>query len=153
MGQINWNRVLLGGIVAGVIIDVVQWLLNGIVLGPEWRQAMLALGRPLQENPTTMMFYVVLGFVYGVVAVGLYAAIRPRFGAGPKTAILTALSVWMLGYCLPTVTWLPMGLFPRHLVVMAVLIGLVGIIMATVVGAWLYQESPSGAGSTVRQAA
>jgi hypothetical protein len=114
---------------------------------------MLALGRPLQENPSTMVFYVVLGLVYGIVTVGLYAAVRPRFGAGPKTALFAALNVWLLGYCLPTVTWLPMGLFPRQLVVMAVLVGLVETTIATVVGAWLYQESSAGSGSTVRQAA
>jgi hypothetical protein len=153
MGQINWNRVLVGGIIPGIIIDVIQWLLNGIVLGGESRQTMLALGRPLQENASTMVFFVGLGLVYGIVIVGLYASVRPRFGAGPKTVLFTALSVWLLGYCLPTVTWLPMGLFPRHLVVMAVLVGLVEIIIATVVGAWLYQESSTGAGSTVRQAA
>ncbi|HSE60477.1 MAG TPA: hypothetical protein VLA99_17380 [Nitrospiraceae bacterium] len=30
-------------------------------------------------------------------ALWLYAAIRPRFGAGPKTALYAGLGVWVLG--------------------------------------------------------
>ena len=44
MRHINWVRVFIGGIVAGLIIDVVQWLLNGVSLGPDWREAMQAGG-------------------------------------------------------------------------------------------------------------
>ena len=63
MRQINWNRVLLGGLVAGLIIDVVQWLINGVFLGPQWRQAMEALGKPLVETPGGILFHILLGLV------------------------------------------------------------------------------------------
>jgi hypothetical protein len=153
MGTINWNRVLLGGIVAGLIIDVIQWVLNGVFLGPEWRQAMQALGHPMEENTRRMLFYVGLGFVYGIVAIGAYAAIRPRFGAGLRTAMYAGLGVWLLGYCLPTLTWVPMGLFPRRLMAIAMLVGLVEILVATVAGAWVYQEPEPGAEAAARRAA
>lgn len=153
MGTINWNRVLLGGIVAGVIIDVVQWLLHGVVLGAEWRQAMQTLGKPLEESAGRILFYVVLGFVYGILAVLLYASIRPRFGAGPKTALYAGSGVWLVGYCLPTLTWIPMGLFPVRLVTIAVVVGLVEILVATLAGAWLYQEPPLGAEAAARRVA
>lgn len=153
MGQINWNRVLLGGIVAGLIIDVIQWLLHGLVLGSEWRQVMQALGKPLEENVGRILFYVVLGLVYGILATGTYAAIRPRFGAGPKTALYAGLGVWLLGYCLPTLTWIPMGLFPGHLVAITMVVGLVEILLATEAGAWLYQEPGPGTATAARQAA
>src|SRR5438552_15041588 len=39
---------------------------------------------------------VLTGFVQGIATVCLYAAIRPRFGAGPSTAAIAALSVWFL---------------------------------------------------------
>ena len=153
MGTINWNRVLLGGIVAGLIIDVIQWVLNGLVMGAEWREAMQSLGRPLAETPKRILFYVALGFAYGVLAVGAYAAIRPRFGAGPMTALYAGLGVWLLGYCLPTLTWVPMGLFPRSLMATVMAVGLVEILIATVAGAWLYREPPRGAEAAARQAA
>lgn len=140
MGTINWKRVLLGGVVAGVIIDVVEWILHGVVLGPEWRQVMQQLGRPLEETAGRIVFYSVLGLVYGIVAIWAYASIRPRYGPGPKTALYAGLGIWLLGYCLPTLTWVPMGLFPGHLVAFAIVVGLVEILLATEAGAWLYQE-------------
>ena len=86
MGKINWGKVVLGGLVAGIIIDVVEGILEGVILGPEWRQAMQALGHPLRETGTNVALHVLLGFAYGLTALWLYAAIRPRFGAGPKTS-------------------------------------------------------------------
>lgn len=152
MGNINWNRVLLGGIVAGLIIDVVEWLLQGVVLGSEWRQAMQEIGRPVQETAGRGLFYVVLGLVYGILAACGYASIRPRYGAGPKTALYAGLGVWLLGYFLPTVTWLPMGLFPGRLVIIAVIVGLAEILVATQAAAWLYQEPATRAENAARAA-
>ncbi len=153
MKEINWNRLLLGGLVAGLIIDVVQWLINGVLLGSEWRDAMQALGKPVQENPARSLFYVLLGLVYGILAVWFYASIRPRYGAGPITALYAGAAVWLLGYCLPTLTWMPMGLFPAGLVSVAMLIGLIEMVAATVAGAWLYQEPLPGTAGAARRAA
>ncbi|MGH7166603.1 MAG: hypothetical protein ACREIS_13885 [Nitrospiraceae bacterium] len=152
MGTINWNRVLLGGIVAGLIIDVVEWGLHGVLLVSEWRQVMQELGRPLQETAGSILFYVVLGLVYGFLAVLAYASIRPRYGPGPITALYAGLGVWLLGYCLPTLTWIPMGLFPGRLVTIAVIVGLGEILAATLAGAWLYQEPAGGAERMARAA-
>jgi len=153
MRQINWNRVLLGGLVAGLIIDVVQWLINGVFLGPQWRQAMEALGKPLVETPGGILFHILLGLVYGILAVWAYASIRPRYGAGPITALYAGLGVWLLGFFLPALTWIDMGLFPRRLVAIATLGGLAGILLATVAGAWLYQEPGTGTATAARRAA
>ena len=43
-------------------------------------------------------------FLIGLFAGWLYAAIRPRYGAGPKTALCAGLFVWFLGYLLTSVT-------------------------------------------------
>ena len=152
MRKINWNRVLLGGIVAGLIIDTIQWLLHGVVFGSQWRQVMQDLGRPLQETNGRIIFYVALGLVYGILAVWAYASVRPRYGAGPRTALYAGLGVWLLGYFLPTLTWIPMGLFPGRLVIITVSVGLAEILAATVVGAWLYQEPAAGAETMARAA-
>ena len=153
MGQINWNRVLLGGLVAGLIVDVIEWILNGVVLGSEWRQVMQTLGKPLAETPAKGLFYISLGLMYGILAVWAYASIRPRYGAGPITALYAGLGVWLLGYLLPALTWMPMGLFPGRLVAIAMMVGLGEILLATIVGAWLYQEPGTGTATAARRAA
>jgi len=45
MGQINWNRVILGGLVAGVIINIFEFALHGAVLAQDMDAAVRALGR------------------------------------------------------------------------------------------------------------
>lgn len=32
MGGINWGRVILGGLLAGILINVFEFILNGIIL-------------------------------------------------------------------------------------------------------------------------
>ncbi len=141
MQGINWTRVLLGGIAAGIIIDVIEFLLHGVVLASDWRQAMANLGRPMQETVGDMVFYVLLGLIYGILAVWLYAAIRPRYGAGPLTALVAGFALWLLAYLLPTLSWMALNLFPGRLLAIALLVGLVEILIATLAGAWLYKES------------
>jgi hypothetical protein len=86
MSSTNWKRVILGGLLAGVVINVSESILNGVVLAKDWEAAMAALGKP-QMGGNQVGVFVLWGFLVGVFAVWLYAAIRPRYGAGPKTAL------------------------------------------------------------------
>ncbi len=140
MGNINWGRVLLGGIVAGVVVNVVEFTLHAVILDPDWRAAMAALGRPMDESTGAMMIYVGLGFLTGILAVCYYAAIRPRFGAGVQTAVRAGIGVWLLAYLVPTIGMVPSGLFPNRLLWLPVAVALVELPLATMAGAWLYKE-------------
>ncbi|MCC6860599.1 MAG: hypothetical protein IT158_18680 [Bryobacterales bacterium] len=44
MHRINWGRVIGGGLLAGVIIDIVEGLVSGMWLAQEWQQVMNRLG-------------------------------------------------------------------------------------------------------------
>ena len=138
MGKINWVRVLLGGLLAGLVINIFEYVTNGIVLAASWDAAMKALGRQLSMSAIAV--FIVGGFIGGIAAIWLYAAARPRFGPGPKTAALTGFAYWVVGYALPTLGQIPLGLFPRRLLVIGVVVGLLEIIVGSVVGAWLYKE-------------
>ncbi len=140
MGKINWGRVILGGLLAGVVVNVVEYVLHEVVLKADWIAAFEALGQPTQEDPADIMIYVGLGFLIGILAVCYYAAIRPRFGAGPKTAVFAGLGVWALAYLVPTIGMVPSGLFPNRLIWLPVAVALMELPLATVVGAWLYKE-------------
>ena len=143
MGSINWTRVILGGLLAGVVINVFESVLNGVVLAKDWEAAMATLGKPAMGGSQVAVF-VVWGFLVGVFAVWLYAAIRPRYGAGPKTALCAGAAVWGLGYLLASVPPIVLNLFPGRMMVVGLVVGLVEILVATLLGAWLYRE-PSAA--------
>ncbi len=139
MGKINWARVLLGGLLAGVIINAAEFLVNGVVLGSEWEAVMKSFGRAAMA-PSALVIFFIGGFLAGISAIWLYAAARPRFGPGAKTATLTGFAFWIFSYALPGLANWALGVFPQRLIVIGTLAGLVEIILASVAGAWLYKE-------------
>lgn len=145
MEKINWARVILGGLIAGVVLIVAEFLINGVILGQDWNAAMKVLGIDLEaameNNPGMMVIFLVWGFLFGVIALWLYAAIRPRFGPGPRTAVLAGIVLWLATYLGPLVTYSAMGLWPMRLAIIASALGLVEFVLATVLGAWLYKEA------------
>ena len=141
MGKINWNRVILGGLVAGVIINIFEFVLHGAVLAKDMDAAVRALGR--EVGGSELMMFLAWGFLVGIFAVWLYAAIRPRYGAGPKTALCAGAAVWGLGYLLASVMPIALHIFPRHIMAIGLAVGLVEVLVGTVAGAWLYREGPA----------
>lgn len=138
MRNVNWARVTLGGLVAGVIINLFEFVLNGMIVAKDMEMAIRALGRHM--GGVQLAMFSMWAFLVGIFAVWLYAGIRPRYGPGPKTAILAGFAVWCLGYLLAGVTPLALNLFPTRVMVIGLAVGLVEVTLATVVGAWLYRE-------------
>jgi hypothetical protein len=138
MRPINWARVILGGLLAGLVINAFEFVMNGVIFAQDMEAAMKALGK--EVGGAQMAMFVAWGFLVGIFAVWLYAGIRPRYGAGPKTAVLAGLAVWVLGYLLASVTLIGLGLFPMRLMAIGMIVGLVEVIVATLVGARVYRE-------------
>jgi hypothetical protein len=139
MGKVNLGRVILGGLLAGLIVNISEFVLNTIVIGADMEAAMQALNRPM--NNQMIAWFVIAGFALGIVAVWLYAAIRPRFGPGVKTAAIGALAVYLLAYAYPSIFFGAMGLFPARLMIISLCWGLPEIVIASIAGAWLYTEA------------
>ena len=101
MGQISWGRVIGGGLMAGVVMNISQFVLHGVVLRAqgealmnEWNK----LGIKIAPDPTLLTILIAVTFLLGILAIWTYAAIRPRFGPGPKTALIAGLAVWAMSY-------------------------------------------------------
>ena len=138
MKRINFGRVILGGLVAGLLINISELVLNTVVLKAEMEAGMKALGKTVPQSGGTIVVWTILGFAMGIASVWLYAAIRPRYGAGAGTAARAGVVVWFFGSLVCTVIMVNLGLFPFN--VLPVVWELVQAIIATIVGAWLYKE-------------
>jgi len=140
MGKINIGRVILGGLVAGIVSDLLGYLVDGVLLAPQWADGMTKLGHP-ELSTNQLIGYNLLGLAGGFALIWIYAAIRPRFGAGVKTAVLAGLAVWFVGVLIPNLSFMWVShLFPHSLVELTSLAGLVEIVVAAIAGAALYQE-------------
>ncbi len=118
MRSINMGRVVVGGLVAGLLINVSEFVLNAVVLVNDMKAAMAALNRPPIDN-SMIVWFVLLAFGIGIMSVWVYAAVRPRFGPGVRTAICASLVVWGLAYLYPNVSTIILGLFPTRLMIIA----------------------------------
>jgi len=138
-GRINIGRAVAGGLLAGLVINIGETILNAGLMAPQLESAMRARNLPPVAGEAIAGF-VVLGFALGVMAVWLYAAIRTRFGAGPKTAALAGAVVWFFAHLYPSASMMVMHMFPRRMLAMGVLWGLFEIVIATIAGASVYRE-------------
>src|ERR1051325_6666568 len=142
MSRLNWSRALLGGVLAGVLWGILYAPVHPLV------EVHTTLGRPVLPitpfrgaAPLLRVLVVFTGFVQGIATVCLYAAIRPRFGAGPSTAAIAALSVWFL------TSWMHLVWAVFTAVPIAEARGPLGFSLPRVglggrQGAWLYREGP-----------
>ena len=143
MGKINMGRVIIAGLVAGLVADLLGYLVDGMLLAPQWADGMKALGHA-DFSSNQWIWFNLLGLVSGIVLIWIYAAIRPRFGAGAKTAAYAGLVVWVIGALLPNLSFMWVGgLFSHRLMAMTTLGALVEIVVGAIAGAALYQESAS----------
>jgi len=145
MERINLGRVVLGGIVAGIVANILGYLVDGVILAPQWTAALKVLGKG-DFTTNQIIAFNVIGLAYGIFAVWLYAAIRPRYGAVPKTALCAGLAVWVAGVLLPNAALMGItGLFPTDLTTMTTLAGVVEWAAAILAGAALYKEGTESA--------
>ena len=141
MPKTNWSRVFLGGLLAGVVFIILGWAAYVIYLGKLWSSALEVLGRPLSAMTFGDYVSAIVGsLVAGILAVWLYSAIRPRYGAGAKTAVCAGLFFWALGSLFPSISLGGMGLFSASLLVTDSLTSLVASVVGTLLGAWVYKE-------------
>jgi hypothetical protein len=144
MGKISAGRVILGGIIAGIICFLGDGVVHGILLRDRWAEIMTALGKGGgdvgRQHPG---YFITYDLLKGLLAVWLYAAARPRFGPGPTTALLAAFTIWLLVIPIPTIGLLPMAFFSAEFAILWSFYGLVPIVVGTLVGAWLYRDAPA----------
>ena len=140
MSRINTGRVIIGGLVAGVVLNCIDYVVNGMWLAPQWTAASAKLGSGLDAmSGNAVTGYVVADFILALVIVWLYAAIRPRFGAGAGTAVKAAVAVWLVDAALG-MTFVMIGMYPVHLMLTSLACTLVGMLIAAYVGGMIYKE-------------
>lgn len=139
MKGINVNRWILGGVVAGVVI----WLLEGVgslLYMQDMQAAMAAHNLSLEMNAGMWILSIVVSLILGLALVFFYAAFRPRFGPGPKTALIVAVAFWISSSLLSLIGYHMLGLYPVGLLVLWAIIMIVELVAGSLLGGWIYRE-------------
>ena len=140
MPRLNWSRALLGGLAAAVVWGILYAPVHPLV------EAHDSLGRPVLPitpfrgaTPVMRALIVINGILQGITTVWLYAAIRPRFGPGPKTAAIAGFVVWVLVSWVH-VTWAAFTATRLTALLLPLAANLPLILLAGMAGASLYKE-------------
>ena len=131
----NAKRILIGGTLAGVIVA------GGETLLTMWLVRRDTTGLVAEAvSATPLGIFLLRSFSLGLCCVLVYALIRPRVGAGAKTAITAGLLAFLLGVLFPSFGDTMSGAFPSNLLLLSIIWGAVELPIASVLGAYLYQE-------------
>jgi len=138
----NIKKVGLGGLFAGLILIIVN-VLAQLLLAERAQREMYAVipdaAERLAIGAAALSAGIFMKIVIGIILAWLYAALRPRFGSGVRTAAIVTLIVWVLG-----------GIFSSDLMFLGMMSGLtyftievfqlLGLIFGTLVCAWIYTK-------------
>ena len=139
---INTQKVVVGGIAAGVAVGVVDYVVNGILLAEQNDAAMSALSPEIAASMAGGAFIVgalVIALLIGIVVAWTYALMRPRYGAGPKTAVYAAIQIWsVITLIFAGMTFA--GMFTWSYFALGSVITAVELLIGTNVAGYLYSE-------------
>ena len=140
----NVGGIIKGGLLAGLVINLGEIVLNQVLVADSWEGVQAVIG--FERTAADIAILVLMGFLIGIAGVWLYAAARPRLGAGPETAFRIGLVVWFFAWFWQNVSFMTLGdLFPTELLLISTVWTLVETPLAMMAGAWLYSEAGGAA--------
>jgi hypothetical protein len=139
MSGINVGRWLAGGVVAGIIILLVEGIASFTYMG-DMETTLEAHGMSLEMSAAAWVLSVAVSLIAGLTLIFFYAAARPRFGPGPKTAVIVAVAMWFGGYLASLIGYHMIGLYPMTMLALWGLVGIIELIVAALAGGRIYQE-------------
>ena len=122
----NTSAVIKGGLAAGLLINVSEFVLNMYVVPPA------------EGTGGSILFWVVYAFVLGIAVAYVYALARPRCGAGPKSGVCAGVTVWALHTLMPMAGAANMGMVDFNVVAAIWTVAEMGL--AGVIAGKLYSE-------------
>ena len=136
----NWKRIITGGIVAGLIINVLDFIV-ALLLTDKIYQKLQTKGLLVSEPRLPFIPLWILGmFVMGCLLAWFYAVARPRLGSGPRTALLVSFILALMVHCpynFAEACWAQTG---RLLPLIHMVAGIIEYVIAGFFAAWIYQE-------------
>ena len=139
MSGINLSRVVVGGLVAGVVANALDFAINTYLMADEMADMTQRLNLNMAAVEASTTTWIIVDFIWGLLLVFAYAAMRPRFGAGPRTAVISGLTLW-LGVTAVFAGLMAMGLYTQQAYIKASALSIVSTLIPSLVGGYLYKE-------------
>ena len=148
MNEIKVKRMLLAGLAMFVVFVALQILLEHVIAqfffgetsGEMWRQT-IDVSHWSGLNTVVSTF---IAIVNCTILIWLYASLRPMYGVGTKTALITSAFgiAWMVSLFINLTN---LGLIPPRLALLEAIFETIEFPIAMIVGAGVYEGKEKGA--------
>ena len=139
MSAINARRVILAGLVAGLVANAFDFVITTYLMATEFNSMLARLNVGQAAVQSWIPIFAVADFVWGLLLVFAYAAVRPRFGPGPRTAVISSIMLWLV-MAIFALLLVAIGLHTVQSYLKSSALYLVSAIVSSIVGAALYRE-------------
>ena len=139
MSGINVRRVILGGLVAGLVANGFDFVITSYLMATEFASILARLNVSEAAAQSWIWLFAAADFIWGLLLVFTYAAMRPRFGPGPKTAVVSGIVLW-LAFAIALLVLMAIGLHTPQSYLKSSALYLVSALVSSLVGAALYKE-------------
>ena len=136
------KRVVLGGLLAGLVMNIGEAALHAGILGGDTEAFYKTLNIPPPNPAQNLPFLVGLAFAMGIVSMWLYAAVYSYFRSRGKSVLVTGVMVWFLAHVWSGVYMAAgyAGVFTARLAWIPVAWGFFEATLAILAGSFLYKE-------------
>ena len=140
---INAGRVVLGGLVAGVVRLIGGTVVRVLVVGPLFFED-LARNQPgiaaaLETTPARIQI-VAINLLMGIALIYMYAAMRPRFASRLATVLSASVPAWLLATSVWGLT-AAMGLFSWPQVIVDASLTFITVVVSAYLGSSIYKDT------------
>jgi hypothetical protein len=118
---------------------VVEYILGYLLLGSFIERLRQPFEAPATWGATDQLVNIFIALMNSTLLIWLYAALRPMFGVGPRTALFAGAFVYLFFLGL-IINFVNLGFFPAAIVVPEMVYELIEIPIAIVAGAGFYEK-------------
>ena len=121
-----------------MIYPACDFVINEFIMKEAWQRVQQVRNADFSTTsvPVEMTKFVLIDLLLGLLIVWVYAAVRPRLGPGPATAMKAALVVFG---ALNMATFTP-WMYSWDMFIRSNALGLISMLAAGWVGGWVYSE-------------
>jgi hypothetical protein len=142
MKNLNIVRLLLAGLVSGLIIYGFEAVTNTVILGHDWQMWSAFAVRVfiMPSEGLSLVLWGVQALIAGWVGTLVFAAIKDWVGMRQRAAYISGLIVWATGWLGLSFDNLAVGVVPAKMVFDNLLAALFGCLIGQMVASLIYRD-------------
>lgn len=132
----RWTRLIACGLLAGAIINIIEWLAHKVWLDSQWNAAFATLGK----IPSFWGTFVAANFEVGIIAIWSYRWLSQFYGPTRATALKSAGAMWLIFWVIPILGMQPFDIFPNYLLALVIVVGILDVVLGILPAIALFER-------------